>query len=476
MTSQPHLVQVKVEIGHKATLRSKTTSEGFTHDWTIFVRGQEGCPIYHFVEKVIFYLHESFPKPKRVVKDAPYQVCESGYAGFVLPVELYFKNKEEPKKIRFDYDLFLQGFGAPPVYNSRCEKLTFQNPTEEFKEKLLKAGAVPSVQPLPGPDYFALTPARGDAKKNKSNGTIKSKPKQKMLPSSGSIASKEPKSSSKDKMSPKESTKRTLESSTVEEVERKKIKLNINLSGCKVSDKQNESKDKSKDKHKDKHKSKDKEKKHKNKSHSNKDKEKGKSEKKDKAPHAIIGNKDDSFKMHQAKEKEDKSDSFSDISDFSSTSSPSNVESTTLKPYKVQALAYSDDDDDDIFNSCGSQISGISSDSHKDSSSSKSASKTSSSHKQSSKSKSEGNSGEKRKLSTSGNGNDSNNDTENKKTKSIKEEKKESSKDSLKEEKKESKEKDNKKEVKAKKEGKESRDIKKSKDTKDHKDRDEKKK
>lgn len=59
-----------------------------------------------------------------------------------MPVELYFKNKEEPKKIRFDYDLFLQGFGAPPVYNSRCEKLTFQNPTEEFKEKLLKAGAV----------------------------------------------------------------------------------------------------------------------------------------------------------------------------------------------------------------------------------------------------------------------------------------------------------------------------------------------
>lgn len=32
---------------------------------------------------------------------------------------------------------------------------------------------MPSVQPLPGPDYFALTPARGDAKKNKSNGTIK---------------------------------------------------------------------------------------------------------------------------------------------------------------------------------------------------------------------------------------------------------------------------------------------------------------
>lgn len=73
-------------------------------------------------------------------------MTESGYAGFLLPVELYFKNKEEPKKIRFEYDLFLQGLGGPAVNNSRCEKLTFQNPTEEFKEKLFKAGAVSIIK------------------------------------------------------------------------------------------------------------------------------------------------------------------------------------------------------------------------------------------------------------------------------------------------------------------------------------------
>ncbi|NXN95795.1 AF9 protein, partial [Rhinopomastus cyanomelas] len=77
-----------------------------------------------------------------VCKDPPYKVEESGYAGFILPIEVYFKNKEEPKKIRFDYDLFLHLEGHPPVNHLRCEKLTFNNPTEEFRRKLLKAGGM----------------------------------------------------------------------------------------------------------------------------------------------------------------------------------------------------------------------------------------------------------------------------------------------------------------------------------------------
>ncbi|GAB0204427.1 protein AF-9 [Grus japonensis] len=75
-------------------------------------------------------------------KDPPYKVEESGYAGFILPIEVYFKNKEEPKKVRFDYDLFLHLEGHPPVNHLRCEKLTFNNPTEDFRRKLLKAGGM----------------------------------------------------------------------------------------------------------------------------------------------------------------------------------------------------------------------------------------------------------------------------------------------------------------------------------------------
>nr|XP_033812472.1 protein ENL isoform X3 [Geotrypetes seraphini] len=155
-------VQVKLELGHRAQLRKKPTSEGFTHDWMVFVRGPEQCDIQHFVEKVVFRLHESFPKPKRACKEPPYKVEESGYAGFIMPIEVHFKNKEEPKKVCFTYDLFLNLEGNPPVNHLRCEKLTFNNPTKDFLRKLLKAGGV-MVMPegadtvsRPSPDYPML--------------------------------------------------------------------------------------------------------------------------------------------------------------------------------------------------------------------------------------------------------------------------------------------------------------------------------
>ncbi|XP_075401668.1 protein ENL isoform X2 [Tenrec ecaudatus] len=155
-------VQVKLELGHRAQLRKKPTTEGFTHDWMVFVRGPEQCEIQHFVEKVVFWLHDSFPKPKRVCKEPPYKVEESGYAGFIMPIEVHFKNKEEPRKVCFTYDLFLNLEGNPPVNHLRCEKLTFNNPTYEFRCKLLRAGGV-MVMPegaetvsRPSPDYPML--------------------------------------------------------------------------------------------------------------------------------------------------------------------------------------------------------------------------------------------------------------------------------------------------------------------------------
>jgi len=58
-------VQVRLELGHRAILRSRPTPEGFTHDWVVYVRGSDGSDIQHFVDKVTFHLHESFPKSKR---------------------------------------------------------------------------------------------------------------------------------------------------------------------------------------------------------------------------------------------------------------------------------------------------------------------------------------------------------------------------------------------------------------------------
>lgn len=65
----------------------------------------------------------------------------------MLPVEVYFRNKDEPKKVRFEYDLLLPNLNDPPINQIRSECLTFQNPSEEFRQKLLKAGGLVSGGP-----------------------------------------------------------------------------------------------------------------------------------------------------------------------------------------------------------------------------------------------------------------------------------------------------------------------------------------
>lgn len=58
-------IRIAFEFGHLVQLRKTVTAEGFTHDWELFVRGGEGANISCFVEKVVFNLHESFPRPRR---------------------------------------------------------------------------------------------------------------------------------------------------------------------------------------------------------------------------------------------------------------------------------------------------------------------------------------------------------------------------------------------------------------------------
>ena len=66
-------------------------------------------------------------------------------------MEVYFRNKDEPKKVRFEYDLLLPNLNDPPINQIRSECLTFQNPSEEFRLKLQKAGGVVTGGPPPPP-------------------------------------------------------------------------------------------------------------------------------------------------------------------------------------------------------------------------------------------------------------------------------------------------------------------------------------
>ena len=106
-----------------------------------------------------------------VVKEPPYQLSESGYGSFNLPIEVYFKNKDEPKKVRFEYDLLLPNLNDPPINQIRSECLTFQNPSEDFKQKLLKAGGVTTGSGA------SLAPIKSKRPGDDSSSLKKSKPK-----------------------------------------------------------------------------------------------------------------------------------------------------------------------------------------------------------------------------------------------------------------------------------------------------------
>lgn len=136
-------VQVKIEFGHQAISKDNPTNQ-FTHDWTVFVKGADGADISHIIERVVFHLHESFPKPKRVCKEPPYTLSESGYGSFTLPIDIFFKTtaKEDPRKHSINYELTLQLRGLPPLNVTKVEALTFLNPSDEFEKRLLKAGAI----------------------------------------------------------------------------------------------------------------------------------------------------------------------------------------------------------------------------------------------------------------------------------------------------------------------------------------------
>lgn len=65
LQSSDCVVTVTIELGHQANFLKEPSPEGFTHDWTVFVRGYEGSRIEYFVEKVVFKLHKTFKSPVR---------------------------------------------------------------------------------------------------------------------------------------------------------------------------------------------------------------------------------------------------------------------------------------------------------------------------------------------------------------------------------------------------------------------------
>lgn len=57
--------ELMLEIGNKSKPLTKKLPNGFTHKWTVYVRGVDNSKIEHCISHVVFQLHESFENPYR---------------------------------------------------------------------------------------------------------------------------------------------------------------------------------------------------------------------------------------------------------------------------------------------------------------------------------------------------------------------------------------------------------------------------
>lgn len=61
-------IRITLECGHSSVVRMRTTPQGYTHDWEVFVRGIDNAEIHHYVEKgkyiSVFWKCHTFPEYK----------------------------------------------------------------------------------------------------------------------------------------------------------------------------------------------------------------------------------------------------------------------------------------------------------------------------------------------------------------------------------------------------------------------------
>uniref|UniRef100_A0A0N5B0K0 AHD domain-containing protein n=1 Tax=Syphacia muris TaxID=451379 RepID=A0A0N5B0K0_9BILA len=165
-----------LQIGHESEMLDTLTPSGQSQfRWTVFVRSAESlqftdrsfiskffrflCTCSNRVEKelcaeekleanifmlglsflmlVVFELHPDFGNPKRTVKEPPFEVTETGYAGFTIPIQISFMGVSKTYKLIYDMNLVLE------KQSKHCveQLLLIKQPSNEFYELALKYGA-----------------------------------------------------------------------------------------------------------------------------------------------------------------------------------------------------------------------------------------------------------------------------------------------------------------------------------------------
>jgi len=140
--------------GTEAQRLPEPTTEGYTHDWKVYVRGPRDSDISDWVRQVVFLLHPSFAVAERAITAPPFEVSEMGWGDFDIQIAIYFHDSRIPP-FRTSIHLQLNPFGRSkerspldPVYNEFYETVTFTEYSQEFGNRLRRNPQPPSLPTL----------------------------------------------------------------------------------------------------------------------------------------------------------------------------------------------------------------------------------------------------------------------------------------------------------------------------------------
>jgi YEATS domain-containing protein 4 len=149
--------------------KAKKEDDSASHQWCIYIRSPNRNGAYAsndlslFIDKVVFSLHPSFPKPTRVVTSAPFEVVEFGWGEFEINIQIFFKDpavssiKLHPHMLQlhpFDYDptAMPRIIHTDPIVSEQYEEVLINSPPPAFLDLLMQYQPAYDAYQLNNPD------------------------------------------------------------------------------------------------------------------------------------------------------------------------------------------------------------------------------------------------------------------------------------------------------------------------------------
>lgn len=136
----------------------KRPGDNHTHQWTVYLRPYyQNDPILstHFVKKVVFKLHDSYPQHLRSFTEGPpYEITETGWGEFDIVIRIYWKDSTErtPLTIYHPLKLFCADKpenqdiikGLRPHVNEYYDEIIFNHPSQAIQKSVIN-----NLPPIP---------------------------------------------------------------------------------------------------------------------------------------------------------------------------------------------------------------------------------------------------------------------------------------------------------------------------------------